>query len=356
MTKKALLITVPILAVLVGAAGFAGHAWLNGRLQKESLIEQMERAWNCRAQLDDTSVRLLASPASVRLHGLKLAPRDAQNALPLAQRAPLTAETAALSIDQAVLSVKLTDLIAGHLNVEKLQLDGVSAHTVIDVDGNSSIEELFSSPTPVEKPTPSAEVPSVSEIPPPTQAASPPVATESLVTAPQQPANAQPTPAITNPSSGPIQTPAVAAENRRLKANEMVLSLAVEEASMSNGQIRVSDLRSGTLMTMEGVSVALRDIDVNPADLAVHNRCRFAFGGLFRVENTSEKIQIANFSVEGSGDAKPFDSTTGEWRPDLHLDVTIKKGGLLGGALLAQQVGAKDLERLKEWGVDLGDL
>src|SRR5262245_59874034 len=141
--KKKVLFVLGGLAVLVVGGGIGGQAWLKGRLQKESLVAQMERAWNCRAHLDDTKVSLFSSPASVTLVGFKLAPPDAEVSKPLAERAPLAADAAQVSAQEVVLTIELKDLLQGTLFVDRLHIEGLSVRQVLDEEGKGSVAALF---------------------------------------------------------------------------------------------------------------------------------------------------------------------------------------------------------------------
>src|SRR5688572_21788246 len=96
MKKKVLKVLSALVVILLGGV-FGGQAWLKSKLQRESLVEQMESAWNCRAHIDDTAVSFFSRPATVKLTGLKLAPRDAEVDKPLASRTPLAPGVALVS-------------------------------------------------------------------------------------------------------------------------------------------------------------------------------------------------------------------------------------------------------------------
>ena len=342
--KKKVLIMGSGAVIVLAALGFGGQAWLKGRLQKEALVAQMEAVWNCRAHLDRTSVSLFSSPATVSLHGLRLAPRDEQALLPLAQRSPMEDSTVLLSCDKAILSVQFADLLAGRLHVEQLQLDAVKARVVVDESGKSSLDSLFESP--YEEPAPEAV----------TGGGGGAVAEAAPAAAAQPAADAGTAPAEPVETAKPKKPKQPRPETNPMRADVMLFSLAVKEAGVTNAQVDVTDQKNGTHMNLEQVRFTLKDIDVDPDDLANHNHCLFEFGASIQVEKPSEKAQMANFVVEGSGDMVPFDAKTGVWQPDLNLAVAIKKGGLIGGTLLANQMGKKDAERLKDYGLELGDI
>jgi hypothetical protein len=136
----------------------------------------------------------------------------------------------------------------------------------------------------------------------------------------------------------------------------MRVSLTVEEAGVQNANIEIISRKNGMRISLENVRFALTGIDVIPSDLANHNRCGFSFEGGIRVEQKGQKAPISDFNLVGNGSLRPFEISTGEWSPDLNLEVTIKKGGLIGGTLLAEQLDKKDLKKLTDYGLELGDI
>lgn len=334
MMKKALL-TLSGLAVLLAGGVFGGQAWLKGRLQKDSLVAQMEDAWNCRAHLDDASVSLFSMPATVKLTGLKLAPRDAEVAKPLESRTVLAPDAAQVTAGEVVCSVQLADLLRGTVNIERLHIDGLNVRNLVDAEGKGSLDALFESP--YEESTPALD-------------ALTPVTGSGGSDAPGVSADAPAAPKVPKPKKAPKP------ERSAMKASDLRVDLAVKSASITNGHFESTDLKGGTHTTVGQIQFALTDIDVSPGDLANHNRCQFSLDASLRVEKNEPKTQIADFVVSGSGTLEPFDAKTGEWRPDTDLTVTLRKGGLLGGAPLEKQIGKKDLEKLTEYGIKLGDI
>lgn len=341
--KKKVLVGVSALVVIMLGLGAGGHAWLKGRLQRDSVVKQMEEAWNCRAHLDDTSVSIFSSPATVNLLGLKLAPRDAQVGVPLPQRVPMDGGAALLSCERATLSVQLGDILSGRLNVQQLHLDGIKARIVVDEGGKGSLDALFESPYEEETPPPVVSGGGGGGAP---------------LAAPEAPQPGTEGESVPQPKpETKIKKPKKPdPEHSPMKADDMVVSIAVKEAGVTNAQIEVTDLKNGTHMMLEQVQFTLKDIDVDAADLGAHNHCLFELGGNIRVEKPSERAQMADFTVEGGGDLKPFDAKTGVWSPDLNLTIKIKKGGLIGGMPMSRQMSAKDMERMKQYGLDLGDI
>lgn len=408
MKKKALIFLV-ILVLLLGALGVGGHFWVTARLKKEALIAQMEEAWDCRAQLEASEVSLWSSPATVKLVGLKLIPRDDDAELPLEKRTPVKDEDVLVSAKEVVLSVELMDLVRGKLKIDRLHLAGVQVRTVIDEFGDSSLDDLFDDPYEVDEyeeveieievpeDHPDAQpVPAPTAAPTPAPAAAPPAPQPAPVTPPVPP-TPQPTPDPTATPVPPVAPPAPAtpsgvqppadtptnAAARKAKpsktpgkktikikkkkkkkkrtrkpwyASELKVDLAIKEVSISEGSFEQTDLEKSTHIVFDDLNVAFRDINVVAADLATHNSCTIDISTVLRVSKLDENLKVADFAIEGHGTAQPFEATTGLWSPDVNLEVLIKKGGLLGGTSIGQQMGKKDRQKVQDYGINLDDI
>ncbi len=408
--KKKVLIFLGIVVVLLGAVCVGAYAWVVGRLKKEALIAQMEAEWDCRAHLDAVEVSLLSSPATVKLVGLKLIPRDDEVEKPLEQRAGMKDEDVLVRAKEAILSIDLIDLIKGTLRIDRLHLEGVQVRTVIDEYGDSSLDDLFDDPNEVDEyeeveveievpedhpdaqpappapaapsSSPPAPAPAPAPVPAPSPAPAPPAPpsvsqpTPAPVPTPVPPAAPAPAPASDSPGASATVTPprpvakssskkpgmkTIKVKKKRKKkrtrkpwyASQMKVNLAIKEISVSDSRFEQLDLEKSTHLLFDKLNVTFTDIDVVPADLATHNSCDFKMSTALSVAKLNPKQVNADFTVEASGRVQPFEATTGLWSPDMTLDVLLKKGGLLGGIPLEQQLAKKDRKKIDEYGISL---
>lgn len=339
MKKKACIFIASLFAlILAGLIG--GQAWLKSRFERDAIVEKLEAQWNCRIGLDATRVSLFTSPASVELLGLKFSRRDGEVGKPLAQRAPLDAKDIQIAANHVVLAVALEDLVRGQLNVSKLQISDLAANAEVDDQGVSTLQSLFKSPS--------------SKISHAAVETDPKPAEQTITVGT---GGVQATGISVDETPGAkVKEQVISGNNPPFKAEDMGVSLTVQEAGVKNASVEIFSRKNGMLITLEKVNFSLSGIDVIPSDLANHNRCGFSFDGGIRVEKKGQKALIANFNLLGNGSLRPFEVSTGEWSPDLNLEITVKKDGLIGGALLAEQLDKKDLKKLKDYGLELGDI
>ncbi len=372
--KKKLFIAFCLLCIIMVGLAVGAYAWLARYSQKESVIARMEKAWNCRAALSSSRLNLFSSPATIEFREVKLAQRDDEVGKPLDKRAALNQDDVLLSAASVVLEVSLQDLVKGTANIKKLHIKDLRLKNDVDEEGYGTLDEMFDSPEEYEEVAAEKEQAS-------TQGASP--GRRSLVGLTQvlQPARlnlflasaegaaAAPTDTTAQEVVTATETPRkpmrvrknrkqkdVKKERKPFKAQDLFLAFKVDEASVTGAHLDFMDWGKGIHSVLNHVNVSLTNIDVNPKNLAEHNRCEFAFDGKISVEDTNKETQVANFETSGKGDLTPFDQATGEWKPDFNIAVLIKKSGLLGGALLSEQMDAKQLKNISEYGLEIGDL
>jgi hypothetical protein len=223
------------------------------------------------------------------------------------------------------------------------------------VPAPSSVPTPQPNPDPVATPTPPAGAPPAAPTPAPVPAAPAPDA----VPAPA----ATHTIVVTNPDGTKVtlvrkkkaKKKKKKREKKEMYANELKLNLDIKEVSISNGLFENIDMEKGTSLTFSNLNVAIKDIDIVPTALATHNSCLLDMKSSIKFVKTEKKqaVTVADFAFEGTGKAAPFDAASGLWSPDLHLEILLKKGGLLGGLPVEKQLSKKDLKNVAENGISL---
>lgn len=334
------------LAALLVAMLIAGGWWLRSQVSKKSLVARMEAEWNCRANLEGASVSLLSSPAGIRLKGLQLAPRDAETAKPLAQRAPLDPGAVRITVEEAVLEVTLGDALARKVSVQRLSFGGISVREDIDKEGQSALSELFRKPPREPAPSPAGSAHVAAQQPQP--AAADPAAS----------AAAKPK------AAGAKEKAEKAAARKRpgFKAESMGFSLEVQEASLRRASLNLLNRKAKTRTLISDLNFALSEIDLDPADLAAHNRCKIsadgklAIQGGFKVGKEIRRGDLVQLDLAGQGDARPLDPVTGMWSPRVEWDMVLKKGSVIAGNLTLGEAGGDGIKDLARYGIELGDI
>lgn len=307
--KKLLFFALGFLAL--AAAGLTAASWWAMRQLKPAMwVELAEKNWNCRAELANAELSLLTKPATLKLVGIRLAPRDEQVALPYEQRTPLPADAAVLDIPQALMEVKLDDLMNRRLFVEKLRLVSPVVREIQDTEGKSSLSALFKKPGSQEA-----------------EEATPKVA----------------------PAPPKVESEA--------SKDDPVFAFAMHAASIEKGR---AEITSGTTrVNIDNLDFTVTGIDVDKANLAEHNlvkallSCQVQVNGLARIGGAQQPAQLANLNLTGESEITPYNAQTQEWKPFSKLKLTLAQGSTIAGHMTLGDAAGKDLRKLQEYGVDL---
>lgn len=336
--KKIILIGGGLCAV--GAASVGGlRFWLGKSLSKESLVSQMEKAWNCRAQIDDVKLVLAASPARLEITGCRIWLRDEEVGKPLGQR--VAREPGPISIGTAVLEVKLEDLISKRLNVQQLTLSDVSVREDVDKEGNSSLGQIFEKPTATKM----------------AASATAPTAAPEVVATPE---SAPPTEAQPAPEMAPMQEAETVAPT--VQAPELGFAIRVDRASLQRAMFFINNRKNTTTTTLTDLSFSISEIDIDPADLAHHNSLKLLLDTQCVVRDhvtiagEHKPVNLAELRLHGEGRVRPLDPATGLWSAATDLQVSLLKDSMLGGYMKLGDLDSKDLKKLDDYGLDLREI
>jgi hypothetical protein len=360
--KKKLLRLLAVVLVLVTGSMIGLRTWVSGWVNRSQIISEMEAGWNCRAELKSTSLSLFSSPAKVVLESLQLALRDEEVARPLNERSAYDSDETLLSAGRIELTVSLSDLLRRKASISRLRIDDFNLRDEVDEEGDGLLDYLFEKPEEDNAPETSAIfLPSLEQRIQPWQAPG-----SSGILAPAQALKTDDAKEIKSgvpDKREPVSKSKLKKKRSKkkkvhkpFKASDLRVALAAEEASVENARIELLDLGQHTRILFEHVRLALKDVDVAPDDLAHHNVCSLELSADIQLEKTDVAQTLVKCSLTGTGTIKPFDVESGEWNPDLTLELTVKKGSLLGGTLIKEQMRSKDAQKLKEYGIDLGDV
>lgn len=308
---KKLLYLLAILCV-VGVAGVGATSWwIMQKMGPEIWVEQAEKNWNCRAHIDNAQLSLMTKPATLKFKGVKLAPRDLEVGKPYASRAPIADNDVLISVPEITLEVKLDDLLNRRLFVEHLRIIEPHVREVQDDQGKSSLEALFKKPGTVE----AAEATPKTEPKPP------------------------------------------AVESKAAEKTSPAFTFAMQSASLEKGRF---DITSGTTqVAIQNLNFSLTGVDVDPKDLANHNKIQAKLSsqidvtGLAKIQGVKQPAQLAKLTLSGEGDIMPYHPQTGVWRPATNLVLTLAKDSVLAGHLTIGDAAGKNLKKLEEYGIDL---
>lgn len=326
--KKLTWILISLSGVLVlggGGGWFLTKAWLEKTLTADSIAEQLEKEWNCRVEVKGLKVDLLASPAVVHLEDLRLSPRDEEVGKPLSQRKEVTSP-GVLVAGGVRTTIRWSDLIHGRLHVETFKISHLWLREEITPDGRSMMETVFSKPllsTGVDETPAAMEAVSAAE---PAAVPALPKASEPLASEPKASA---------------------AKGNETAGGSGLPLGLVVDEFSITVIEGHVLNRQSKT-RTALNAQLRLSGIDVDPKDLAHHNRCVAELSGdidhavRMKVNGEAQEVPVAKFAFKGKGTVEPFDVATGKVNPAAVVTMVFTQGSQFGGLTTIGEAAGKD--------------
>jgi hypothetical protein len=338
---------------LLAALGFGGAAWyIMRKLGPDFWVALIEQNTNCRAQIDGAHLSLFSSPATLKLTGVRLAPRDEEVAKPFADRAPLKGDSQPVVIPEVAMDVRLEDLLNRRLFVQRLYIVKPVVNEVLDENGRSSLQTLFDKDATAL--TTGGDVPRAIPVSPAPLA--PPAMPPGAVR-PPPPVAMQPQQAPLPQAPMPEPTPAAP---ERGSADPSFFAYSVASAEIEKGTLTLVSRDSTTSIQNLDFSVTDFDLDPDPAHMAkpmaITLSSEISVKAMARVGGVKRPAEIAHLLLSGTGDLANSTPGTRVWRPATHLSLTLAKGSVLGGHVTVGDSAGKEVRKLQEYGIDLTSL
>ncbi len=346
--KKTILTVLALLVLGVIAAPFVG-AWLLRRyVEKDFLVEQIEKNINARVHIDEVTLTLFSWPPSLRISGFKVAERDEHVGRPLSERPALT--NAPLNVEMAYAELVPEDLLHGRFSTKVIRIIGLDATEIVSAESGGSLERLFQPPPEKRAPMQSAvqgdAVPRaipVEEPAPPTQAVVSPSAPRTYAMHQEQEA----------PRALPVE-PASAAPVGSQR-------VPLREISIEQSRLRMRNEGAGARFDGEisDFNLHITEIDIDPANLAGHNHLKVRLSakavldGMAELGGQMRQVRFADMALQGEGDVNPIDPATLTWNPAATLNLAVAKDSVLGGHMTLGDAAGGDIDKLLKYGVDL---
>ena len=277
----------------------------------EALVKRLESQINARVEIEASKLTLFHFPSLVELHGVRLAPRDADanNAVPLVKRQ---------AIGQPLFSAKSMrlegspwSLLSRTLDISDLIIDEADARIEKRKEGSLDVETLFKRPEIVAgKPNPR------------------PAPVAQGTTLPVAPTNA-------------------------LTADDLPMATSIGHILLSGSRVQTLLRRKGTMIDVSSLRFELTDLNVHPADLANHNSGQLRVAGALRINRPKKNREYANLNILGEGQIQPFDPATRLLSPSGSAKITFSTPSEINLTPAFEKIN-KRLKSLKKIGVDLG--
>lgn len=305
------LILIVVFGILLGIGLGIGSWWIMRNLGPDLWVKLAEEQWNCRMQIEDAELSLLSRPARLIFQEVRMAPRDAEVLKEPSDREPMAEGAALIVIPKIVLEVKMDDLLNKRLFIEKLRIVSPRIHETQTIQGESTLEALF-------KKTSAKET--------------------LLKVIAEQP-----------------RTPKINASSFETIGSSY--SFAISAASLEEGSLTIQN--PSVQISIKKLNFNLIGIDVDPGNLAAHNKMRAVLSGhlqvagMARVGGLMRPTEMANIELTGESDIIPINPDSGKWAPSSVLKLTLAQGSVLAGHITMGDAAGPEMKKLMEYGVDL---
>jgi hypothetical protein len=131
----------------------------------------------------------------------------------------------------------------------------------------------------------------------------------------------------------------------------------MKSASIEGGSLRIQN--AGSTVQVTGIDFELSGIDLDPANLAAHNKVTAKLAaaavvtGQARIGGAKREARLADVRLSGIGQIAPLDPASGRWRPSTVMKLTLEPGSVLAGHMTMGDAAGKEMRKLLEYGIDL---
>lgn len=343
---RLLLILIGLFVLLAVASPLIGAYLLRRYVDKEFLVLQTEKSINARVSLDDVNLALFSWPPSLRLSGVKIAPRDAYAGTPLAGRPPLV--NAPINIEMAYAELLPEELWRKEFIPKVIRFIGVDVRETINPRDGSSLERLF---LPPQENVVAAQTEAPRAIPyqqgqplPVVRPEEQPVPAAPVVTGAEQP----------NLPQEPVGEASKSSSNKATR-------FTLREISIEQGHFHITNETADARFVGEisELNLSITDINIDPDDIEHHNNLVANFSshvvldGVAKINGQMQNVRFADMRLQGSGNVNPVDPNTMTWAPAAALKLVIAKGSMVGGHMTIGDAAGDKLDKLLKYGVDL---
>jgi len=257
-----------------------------------------------------------------------------------------------LLLEGAQLTMDWSDLLGGRLHLKRLYVGRVWMREEVNAEGVSLMSGVFSKPKALALAGPVPGAVRAPRAPPPS---------EPEVAAPSE------EPKSSVPVNPPLQkaTTKVASTGHRPSSPLLPFGFLAEELLIGSLDATVVNRQAKTRTACSGVRLRISDVDLDPSNLADHNKCSIAISGKLlstakkRVGEELQDEKLAEITFEGQGEVHPFDVATGKMQPQARITAKINQGSTFGGSSTIGEAAARDKNfgSLKsKLGIDIEDV
>ena len=302
-----------VFIVVVGL--FAVKIYLEKYFDKDLIVKAVEAETNSRFELEDVNIGVFSLTPSFEIDGIKLGKRDkyADDKVHIDERPKMEGEI--VSVEKVELRANLIPLIDKKFELNKFIIQRPVARLILGEEGQDNLSPLLGSPsgkaqtaTPAE--TVKAEQETVEQ-------------QEEVQTEPQA----------------------------NFNAKEIPIAAEMNQIGVENGEVDIFFRTTQQRFLISDFFMVIDKIDIDPKDLANHNKATVTFNTNMSIFN-KEKSEQAKLGIRSNAVLRPLDPKTGKPDPEAVYAVSIGQGSFIQ-ALVALEKVKSSLATLDKVGINL---
>jgi hypothetical protein len=304
-----------VFIVVVGL--FAVKIYLEKYFDKDIIVKAVEANTNSRFELSDVSIGIFSLTPSLEIDGIKLGKRDkyADDKIHIDERPKMESEI--ISVEKVELKANLIPLIDKRFELNKFIIKRPVARLVLGEEGQDNLSPLIGQSTGTDR-----------------------------TSAPSEPSGAE---------QAEEQVTEAAAETTEpqsdFTAKDIPIAADMNQIGIENGEVDILFKTTQQRFLVSDFFMVIDKIDIDPKDLAAHNRAYVTFNTNLSIFN-KEKSEQAKLSIKSNADVRPLDPKTGKIVPEAVYAVTLGKGSFIQ-ALVALEKVKSSLATLEKVGINL---
>ena len=313
--RRRLGIGVGIAAALLLVARFV----LALMLSPQALVNRLEAEMNARVEVSSVSLSLFSIPTRVEMRDVRFGERDvsADNAVKLKDRPAM--ERSILSASTLKLSASPWSLLGRKFDVTEMVVDQAAADIRVRESGSMNLSKLFRTPEIVGgKPNPKFKF-------------------KPIVTGTTEPGVV---------AGEAVEPPVV--------VDEVPFAASIKSFLLTGARAQALFKKNGRFIDVSNLRFEVTDLDVDPTNLAAHNKGRVRISGSVLIAKPEEKLEYARLNILGEGEIIPFDPATRAMNPAIKGRLTFGESSAITHLPSLVKINEK-LETLKKVGIKIGD-
>ncbi|MBN2858591.1 MAG: AsmA family protein [Candidatus Delongbacteria bacterium] len=303
-----------VFVIVVGL--FAVKIYLEKYFDKDIIVKAVEAETNSRFELTDVSIGIFSFTPSLEIKGIKLGKRDkyADDKVHIDERPAMEGET--VSVENIELKANLIPLFDKRFELNKFIIQRPVARLTLGEEGQNNLSPLLGQPSGKA----AAEEPAET--------------VEKEAEAPEAEAPAEP------------QAP-----QEEFSAKDVPIAATMNQIGIENGEVDIFFKTTQQRFLISDFFMVIDKIDIDPKDLANHNKATVTFNTNIAIFN-KEKSEQAKLSLRSNADVRPLDPRTGKVEPEAVYSVSLGKGSFIQ-ALVALEKVKSSLATLEKVGINL---